>query len=215
MRVSTFCTLVTLASTVTGFAPLAAKKFRTRSSELAPSLLLASQSSSSSSAADKSVPLTEKQIDFTLGYLNKHHEDLLTDFAKAFSAVGSEMANANAWSGGSYVIESTEITKISTEELELKVTVQLRGKSSAKVETVSVQLDADPIPEKKRKYISKPPVETFEGVTMTSMDLMVRKMCRLCWMVQKPEVTGKLIQLACQLGGDDIGKLPENMYLNQ
>jgi len=28
-------------------------------------------------------------------------------------------------------------------------------------------------------------------------------------------VTGKLIQLAIQLGGDGVGKVPENMYLNQ
>ena len=215
MRVSTLYTLVVLVSTATGFVPLAAKQFRARSSQLTPSPSLLASKSSSSAAVDKSSPLTEKQIDFTLGYLNKHHEDLLADFAKAFSAVGSEMANANAWSGGSYVIENTEITAISTEELELKVTVQLRGKSSAKMETVSVQLDADPIPEKKRMYISKPPIQTFEGVNMTSMDFMVRRLCRLCWMVQKPEVTGKLIQLACQLGGDDVGKLPENMYLNQ
>jgi hypothetical protein len=34
-------------------------------------------------------------------------------------------------------------------------------------------------------------------------------------MVGMPEVSGNLIQLAIQLGGDGVGKLPENMYLNQ
>ena len=125
------------------------------------------------------------------------------------------MATQNVWSGGSYVIESTEVTAISTESLELKVSVQLRGKSQAKVETVSVLLDADPIPERKRKYLSKPPIKSYQGVSLTAMDLMVRKLCRLCWMVHQPQVTGKLIQLAIQLGGDNVGKLPENMYLNQ
>ena len=212
MRILTVCILVFLASAVTGFVPSASKPTQTRN-EIVQTLF--ADKSLSSRAIDKLPTLTEKQSDFTLGYLNKHHEDLLTEFAKAFSPVGTEMAKANAWSGGSYVIERTEITAINTEELTLKVTAQLRGKKEVKVETVSVQLDADPIPESKRKYLSKPKIKSFEGVTLAPIDCLVRKLCRLCWMVQKPEVTGKLIQLACQLGGENIGKLPENMYLNQ
>lgn len=225
LLVVTAVLVVVLASAVqvTGFVPSAVTPSRTKfnrsSREKVPSRLpLLASKSSSSSAVDsnnKSSPLTEKQLDFTLGYLNKHHEDLLTEFARAFSSVGSEMAKANVWSGGSYAIESTEITAISTESLTLKVTVKLRGKDKAKVETVSVPLDSDPVPESKRKYVPKPPVKRFEGISWTSIDCITRKLCRLCWMVQKPEVTGKLIQLACQLGGDNIGKLPENMYLNQ
>jgi hypothetical protein len=34
-------------------------------------------------------------------------------------------------------------------------------------------------------------------------------------MVKMPEITGKLIQLAIQLGDDKVGKLPENMFMNQ
>jgi hypothetical protein len=84
--------------------------------------------------------LSEKQSDFTLGYLNKHHPCLLTEFAKAFSEVGSEQAKQNAWSGASYVIESSKIVAISPDKLDLEVTIQMRGKSAALVKTVSVDL---------------------------------------------------------------------------
>ena len=60
--------------------------------------------------------------------------------------------------------------------------------------------------------------ELFPGTKVSALDRMVRKLCRLCWMVGQPEVTGKLIQLAIQLGQQEqesVGKLPENMYLNQ
>ena len=44
---------------------------------------------------------------------------------------------------------------------------------------------------------------------------MVRRLNRLCWIVEHPEVTGKLIQLGIQLGGVGVGELKDNMYLNQ
>ena len=47
------------------------------------------------------------------------------------------------------------------------------------------------------------------------MDEIARKLCRLGWIVNMPEVTGKLTQLAIQLGDKEVGKLPENMFLNQ
>jgi adenylate kinase len=56
-------------------------------------------------------------------------------------------------------------------------------------------------------------VPRYENVA--AIDDIVRRLCRLCWIVKKPEVTGKLIQLAIQLGGAGIGKVPESMYLNQ
>ena len=34
-------------------------------------------------------------------------------------------------------------------------------------------------------------------------------------MVNEPGVTGKLFHLGIQLGGSDIGKIKDNMYLNQ
>ena len=47
------------------------------------------------------------------------------------------------------------------------------------------------------------------------MDDVVRKLNRLCWIVRDYGATGKLIRLASQLRGDGIGRLEENLYLNQ
>ena len=47
------------------------------------------------------------------------------------------------------------------------------------------------------------------------VDDMVRRLNRLCWIVNKPKTTGRLIQMGIQIGGNGIGKLKENMYLNQ
>jgi hypothetical protein len=47
------------------------------------------------------------------------------------------------------------------------------------------------------------------------IDDMVRRLNRLCWIVNKPKATGKLLQLAIQLGGAGVGELKENMFLNQ
>ena len=50
--------------------------------------------------------LEEKQLDFMLGYLNKHHRIFLTKLAETFSELGVEKAKKNAWSGGSYTVSS-------------------------------------------------------------------------------------------------------------
>ena len=44
---------------------------------------------------------------------------------------------------------------------------------------------------------------------------MVRRLCRLCWIVGKPKTTGKLIQLGIQIGGARVGDIQENLYLTQ
>jgi hypothetical protein len=47
------------------------------------------------------------------------------------------------------------------------------------------------------------------------VDDMVRRLNRLCWIVNHKPVTGRLLQMAIQIGGAGIGKLNDNMYLNQ
>ena len=47
------------------------------------------------------------------------------------------------------------------------------------------------------------------------IDDIVRRLCRLCWIVNEPETTGKLFQLGIQLDGTKIGKIQDNMFLNQ
>ena len=47
------------------------------------------------------------------------------------------------------------------------------------------------------------------------VDDMVRRLNRLCWIVNKPKTTGTLIQLGIQLGGDGVGEIKDNLFLNQ
>jgi hypothetical protein len=144
-RVSLVLAIVQLAllpvTFISGFGPKSALQSFAPRGIISPVVLQSQQKP----VVDKpSETLTEKQLDFTLGYLNKHHQDLLTEFAKAFSSVGVEEAKQNVWSGGSYVIENAEITDINKESLELKVAVQVRGKGES-TEVVSVDLGKYPI----------------------------------------------------------------------
>lgn len=159
--------------------------------------------------------LDATQRDFILGYLNKHHTDLLISLAEAFSSLGSEMAVANVWSGGSFAIASATIVNIDSLNLTLNVTVQIRGKP-AEERSVQFPLTADPVPERERSYdkaVSVPEADEECVNGRLPIDDIVRKLCRLCWIVNKPEVSGKLIQLAFQLNGAGVGQLPENMYV--
>lgn len=47
------------------------------------------------------------------------------------------------------------------------------------------------------------------------IDDLIRRLNRMCWIVNKPAITGKLIQLGIQLGGNGVGKVKENLFLNQ
>jgi len=173
-----------------------------------------SGSSSKTKSKNQGRELTVEQLDFVRGYLNKHHGDFLLLLARNFSPLGAEMAKANVWSGGSYSLESTRLVDIVSDnsELRLDVTIEERNKP-ARQETISIPLDAMPIPEKARQVPSAPPVP--DDGDRLPVDDLVRRLCRLTWMIGTPEVSGKLVQLAIQLGGAGIGKLPENLYLNQ
>lgn len=82
--------------------------------------------------------LDEKQLDFTMGYLNKHHSDVLLSFAETLSELGKEKARLNAWSGGACKILSAKIVDINSDDMELEVEVQKRKKET--VENVKVDL---------------------------------------------------------------------------
>lgn len=92
--------------------------------------LFSTTKETSSSNSESTATLDGKQLDFTLGYLNKHHPDLLIAFAETFSSLGIEKAKKNAWSGGSYKIEDAKIVHIDTMSMELDVTVVERSRSS-------------------------------------------------------------------------------------
>lgn len=152
--------------------------------------------------------LEPNQVDFVCGYLNKHHPDVILSFVKMFSSIGQEMAKSNAWSGNSFSVHAARIQDITTEDFVLQAEIQQRHKRPEN-RTVQVPLDAD-FAVKKRGWTPLPLVE--EDSTRWPIDSVCRKLCRLCWMVQEPQISGKLVQLAIQLGGKGVGKIPENMY---
>jgi hypothetical protein len=185
--------------------------------------------STSSTVSMVPMKLDDTQREFVVGYLNKHHADFLLALATAFSPLGSEMARANVWSGGSFALESARLAQIidptndsddNDWTLTLDVTVQRRGQAKPELRTVQLSASANPVPERAR-YYDGPAVTTAVPVIDVALDVtrrlpiddLIRKLCRLCAIVQYPQVSGKLIQLAFQLGGAGVGKLPENMYV--
>ena len=158
--------------------------------------------------------LDEKQLDFTMGYLNKHHKDMLTTFVDVYTDLGSEAAKRNVFSGGSFKIQDARIVHIDSDNLELEVTVKDRNKPEPIIQKTTVSLNADPIPSKKRQFAPLPQIYHLAD-EVNPVDDLVRRMNRLAWMANYPKVTGKLIQLAIQIGGEGVGELKENLYLNQ
>ena len=82
--------------------------------------------------------LDAKQLDFVLGYLNKHHSDVLTKFAETFSELGIEKAKKNAWSGNAYSILSAKIVGIDTKSFQLEVEVKQRREG-----TITKEVEVD------------------------------------------------------------------------
>lgn len=84
---------------------------------------------------------------------------------------------------------------------------------------VYICIDATPVTKKRRKAYTdiEPIVQNYntELNNVYPIDDLVRRLNRLCWIVESPDVTGKLIQLGIQLGGVGVGELKDNMYLNQ
>jgi hypothetical protein len=77
----------------------------------------------------------------------------------------------------------------------------------------NVYVDAAPVSTVRSQYANMKPVA--DDLTLHPVDDIVRRLCRLCWIVNKPSVTGKLIQLGIQIGGDNVGMIKDNLYLNQ
>ena len=72
--------------------------------------------------------------------------------------------------------------------------------------------DAVPVV-KNRKLHATPLVP--DDLDVLPIDDIIRRLIRLCWMVNEPVTSGKLFQLGLQLGGSDIGKIRNDLYLNQ
>jgi adenylate kinase len=176
--------------------------------------------------------LTEEQKDFCRGYLNKHHSDLVLRMVEVLTPVGQKVAKANVWSGGSMAVKMADIESVDEASITIRAVVQKRKSGQMmedEVETLTVPLDSNPIPEKIRQFPALPLVPDDGSVDPDKrrwpIDDWCRRVARLCWILKMPEVSGKLVQLALQLrGGVDknneinarkIGELPPNLYLNQ
>jgi hypothetical protein len=175
--------------------------------------------------------ISNTQRDFVMGYMNKHHTSFNIAVVQTFSAIGTEISKANAWSGGSYIIQNATFSDISLHQNYMIFNVTIRRRSQSflpEYRHVQISLDADPIrpvssSSSRATRIGSPmnmaAITKERGLSMiptTPIDDLVRKLCRLCHKIPEQQhivVTGKLIQLAIQLNGIGIGKLPDNMYV--
>jgi len=169
--------------------------------------------------------LTTEQLTFVKSYLNEHHQtDVLIPFVKAFTELGAVFRNKNMWMANSYSILTVNITDVTSSCMTLQVATQEQGKGQS-MDTVEVSLDASPIDT--RNYVDLPKIQHFQlqsirnngddgGVTtILPIDDFVRRVNRLCNIVKAYKATGKMIQMGVQLGGAGVGKLNNDMYLNQ
>ena len=209
-------------------------------------VMMATTSTSSGADDNKSeqtltltTTMNDKQLDFCMGYLNKHHTDLLILFAEVYSDLGRIKVKKNAFSGGSYKIDNAKIVNIDNDNIYLDVTINERGKVSNVEDQVVVSLDSDPIASMQREYPTHPTIPLQDLCTVfdaanrmvdandlnqcnNAVDFFVRRMNRLCNIVRKHDVTGKLIQLGIQIGDHNgqnghhgVGYIQDNLYLNQ
>ena len=73
--------------------------------------------------------------------------------------------------------------------------------------------DSFPISATRSPHADMEPIP--RDLKLAPIDDLVRRLNRLCWIVNKPSTTGKLVQMGIQLGGSGVGELKENMFLNQ
>ena len=172
--------------------------------------------SSVAPAAEDNTYLSKEQLEFSIAYLNEHHKtDVLLPFVKAFSDLGTTAIKKNTWIGGSYQIIDASLTDITRDELHIDASVKQGEK--IKTESVKVHFDSDPVPGMIRTYPTLPVCNPMhlEHASKLPIDNFVRRMNRLCNIVKAFSATGKMIQLGVQMGGKGVGKLNDDMYLNQ
>lgn len=174
------------------------------------SVVLQSSSTGDDMDETETGSFTKESLDFAMGYLNKHHRDVLKSFAAAFTSLGVIQKKKNAFSGGSYKIEDAIIVAIHDSYIELDVTVKIRNEKESKIERQKVSLDADP-QVLGFKALPKVPSNFLDN----QIDNFINKINRLCLICHSPSTTGKLIQLGFKLGGDESALLKEDLYLNQ
>lgn len=160
--------------------------------------------------------LNDDQLEFCMAYINEHHKtDILLPFTLAFSELGAISIQKNMWMGGSYSIVHAEITDISFNELHIVANVQ-DGQKMVN-ESIAISLNAHPISGMLKTYPTLPILDPIilDHASSIPIDNFCRRMIRLCNIVKAYSATGKLIQMGVQLGGKGVGKLRNDLYLNQ
>jgi len=147
--------------------------------------------------------------------MNKHHSGALKSFVETFSQLGVEQIRKNSFSGGSFSIESAKLLNIDKNFLYLDSAIKIRGKTELHHETVKISLDAKPTAPMLRTHPDLPVISSDMEETVHPVDNFVRRCCRLCIIANHESMTGKLLQLGTQIGGQGVGILKENLYLNQ
>lgn len=191
--------------------------------------LSSSSTDTTTTSSSPSSPLlfTPEQTDFTMGYINKHHSDILKKLCLTFTPIGSIQKQKNAFSGGSYVLHEAKLIDIDLQKLVLKITVKKRN-NEEEIQTVDLPLDSNPIKEMTYLYKKRiiPPIPTIEvnketpnataAASAAPMNNLIRKINRLCYIMNEhTSITGKLTQLGIQIADSDIGKVKKDLYLNQ
>jgi adenylate kinase len=171
---------------------------------------------------ESSLKLTDFQLDFTIGYINKHHADFLLTLATITSPLGVTQAKRNSFSGGSYVLTSAKLKHLEynyptcqdeekvDSNLTVDVNVKIRGQKEEVIETVKIPLDAQPTSRYSREYPQQPLIPRIDNLSeitsakilpnTSAMDDLVRRLNRLANLTKHVDATGKLIQLGIQLG---------------
>ena len=190
--------------------------FSTPRAATAPATSVLHLSSSTNTKDVEGKYLEKEQLEFSMAYLNEHHKaDVLLPFVKAFSELGTTQIKKNMWIGGSYQIIDATLTDITADELHLEASIKQGDK--IKTESVKIHLDCDPVPGMAKTYHTLPPCNPMHlnHSSKLPIDNFVRRINRLCNIVKAYSATGKMIQLGVQMGGKGVGKLHDDLYLNQ
>lgn len=100
--------------------------------------------------------LDERQIDFTMGYMNKHYQGVLTKFVQVFTSLGTEQVKKNAFSGTSYEFCGAKLVGVDYRGhingndnndacndfgfLSLEATIQIRSEKQPNIEIIQISL---------------------------------------------------------------------------
>ena len=118
------------------------------------------------------------------------------------------------WRGGAYTIDDAEVSDITSDSIFITATIKEDGKE--KKETIEVKLDSDTVSGMAKTYPTLPQIDPLKiNNVELPIDNFCRRMIRLCNIVEAYEATGKMIQMGVQLGGKGVGKLKDDMFLNQ